>query len=400
MHVRVNIPWLGVNEVAAALRAVAGVGTRPDVALVRAIEQSERVVVLSTHRTGRAGLVTVLEALGARGGHAIVPAYVCPAVLAALASVQVTPVFVDVERNSFRFDAAALQRQVRFARADVIIGANTYGHDQDFCALAKIGLPVIDDAAYQGGLPATGSGPTPGTRGTAGIWSFNFKALAGVGGGLVVAGRDAEPRLDIVAGDRHGPRARRRDVRLLTEYLARSMLRERIPRFLPGASLPGENTGMEASHRVYEAIAGSMSQFQAATALSLWGRRCTAQTRYMAANALLQTTITDNGIDRLVRHIPGGPYPHVYPLLVRDALADPATVALLLRQELHARGVQTEEPYPVAAALGEACPNAASLRSRLILLPVSAGYGDHVHRHVARALLEAARSVMVAVGLR
>ena len=398
MHVRVNIPWLGVSELLAALRALVGVGPKPDLALAQAIERSEDVVVLSMHRTGRAGLVAVLEALGVRGGRAIVPAYVCPAVLAALASAEVAPVFVDVERDSFRFDADALGRQLQAAQADVIIAANTYGHDQDFRMLAKTGLPVIDDAAYQGGLPPRSAAPTPGTRGTVGIWSFNFKALAGIGGGLVVAGRGSEGQLYVGAGDRPGPRVRSRDLRLLTAYLARSMFRERIPRFLPGATLPGADSAMEASTRAYEATAGSMSLLQASIALSLWRRQRRVQARYMAANALLETTIAESGIAGLVRRIPGGPYPHQYPMVVAEALADPSMVAMRLRQELHARGVQTEEPYPVPAPIVEVCPNAASLRNRLVLLPVSAGYGDHVYRHVASALTEAARSVMVESG--
>ena len=110
------------------------------------------------------------------------------------------------------------------------------------------------------------------------------------------------------------------------------------------------------------------------------------------------TTIAESGIAGLVRRIPGGPYPHQYPMVVAEALDDPSMVAMRLRQELHARGVQTEEPYPVPAPIVEVCPNAASLRNRLVLLPVSAGYGDHVYRHVASALTEAARSVMVESG--
>jgi pyridoxal phosphate-dependent aminotransferase EpsN len=105
------------------------------------------------------------------------------------------PVFIDSERCSWNMDpgllAATVERKVRQGkRPRAVLPVHLYGQSADLDPILAIcnryEIPVIEDAAEA--LGATYHGRTPGTFGTAGIFSFNGnKIITTSGGGMLVA---------------------------------------------------------------------------------------------------------------------------------------------------------------------------------------------------------------------
>ena len=105
------------------------------------------------------------------------------------------PCFMDSERESWNMDPAELERELAF-REDIgslpkaVVLVHLYGQTADLdriCDLcARYGVPLIEDAAEA--LGATYRGRPPGTRGIAGVFSFNGnKIITTSGGGMLVS---------------------------------------------------------------------------------------------------------------------------------------------------------------------------------------------------------------------
>ncbi|WP_164019462.1 DegT/DnrJ/EryC1/StrS family aminotransferase [Pyxidicoccus trucidator] len=106
-----------------------------------------------------------------------------------------SPVFIDCERASWNMDPALLEEELeararagRLPRAVVLV--HLYGQSADLdpilAACERHGVPLIEDAAEA--LGSTYKGRVPGTRGRAGIYSFNGnKIITTSGGGMLVS---------------------------------------------------------------------------------------------------------------------------------------------------------------------------------------------------------------------
>ncbi len=105
------------------------------------------------------------------------------------------PVFIDSEPDSWNMSPAALERALKWAKAQgklpkAVIVVDLYGESADWDRLLpicrKYGVPVIEDAAEAVGTSYKGK--KCGTFGDVGIFSFNGnKIITTSGGGMVLA---------------------------------------------------------------------------------------------------------------------------------------------------------------------------------------------------------------------
>jgi dTDP-4-amino-4,6-dideoxygalactose transaminase len=365
MHLRINLPPWGRAELGAGLKALvnrrSGDASREELrrALARAAGEGWSVALMSS---GRAALARAIPLMGLTNRRVAVPAYACPAVPSAVRAAGAEPIAVDVKPDSIRFDPDAL------TRADVagVVAANTYGLDQDFEALRDWAgaRPVIEDAAYRVGRPP---------RGDSAIWSFNFKALTGVGGGVLLSRK--------FLADPPGPRARPGELARFLDYGARGVAGHRIPRFLPGAQPPG-SSGPNPHTQI--PAPGPMSNLQAAIALAQWHRRAEIE-RDQRENVRAIKGAIDGAVG--LAPLDEAPFPHLVPLVVRVGAEYLDRAVLRTRRLLHHGGIQTEEPYPVP----DGFPNAQDLARRLVLVPCHAAIAPRVRDRLAETVAEAAR---------
>jgi dTDP-4-amino-4,6-dideoxygalactose transaminase len=375
--IRLNIPPWGIAEGVALGRTLLPFPPRPPfterlrTALAEAVPGRQPLPV----RSARYGLALAVRALGLGGCRIAVPGYLCPAVLTGLQAAPATAVPVDTRPGSAHFDAEALRKAAEDGAIDAVLAPATYGLDPDFDALRDLGLPVIEDAAYQAGRLDAGGKPCGG-RGDAGVWSFNFKALTAVGGGILWLPAELAEKAerDLAPADES-------DLRPALGYAVRALLRHRIPRRLPGFAPPAPPSP-EIRPALRAPRRGPMSEVQAALALAQWHRRddlATAQR--LRSRQLAAAVARRRGLALLPGQPPDGAV-HLLPVLARDAEA-----ALRARRILYAAGVQTEEPYPVP--FDAPLPNARALAARLFLVPAGPALGAAQIARIAAALEEA-----------
>jgi dTDP-4-amino-4,6-dideoxygalactose transaminase len=376
VHIRINIPDWGAKELARGVLSFARGG------YADALTQELQAFAPDGWRphllaSARYGLALAAQQLGVK--RIAVPGYVCPAVLTGLRAADAEIVPVDVAPGSFRFDPDALANTIRAGRADALLAANTYGLDQDFAFLRSLNLPIIEDAAYQAGcVQGSKSGAQPcGFRGDAGVWSFNFKSLAGVGGGILWL-PETGSRFK-VQGSRFNAWP------LFANYAVRAVFRERLPKFLGGAAPPGAESEHETRAVLQEMRGGPMSELQAALALTQWRRRDTLAARQKANADALERALANCAAFAPVADTVGQTKVHLFPFLVNGG---PEAV-LHVRRALYAQGVQTETPYPVLLGDEAKLPNAHGLAARLALAPCHASLREKRVKHIAGALLSA-----------
>ncbi len=405
MLVRVNVPHWGFREVRGGAAALIGLaGGAPD-ALADRIRQEVGHRPFELVASARAGLVRAAHALGLKDRRVAVPAYVCPAVSAAMRMAQVELVAVDCAPGSFGLEPDGLLAAARAGDIAAVVAPSTYGAPQDQELLRRSGLPWIEDAAYQGGQTSPAGHPGgAGLAGHAGVWSFNFKTLTGVGGGVVFLPAVAVADLDPTAGPwPHGPgrrpRSRAHERALFANYVLRTIGRHRIPHWLPGGSAPRHLNEHRARASLDRVPLGSMSELQAAVALAQWGRREEVARRASENAERIRAVVADSpaltDIAPAARRDSAAPsFPHLYPVLLDPGVPDPERSVWSLRSWLHQAGVQTEDPYPLVGGQEDGSHNAAALRRRLLLVPCHASITDGVMRRVAAVLTWAAERLV------
>ena len=145
---------------------------------------------------GRLGLRLIFEALGIGDGDAvIVPAFTDQSVPNAVRKVGATPIFVDVERDTFNIDPKALADVLdRNASASIkaVIATHIFGAPCDLDAIRALCEPkniiVLEDCAHA--IDARSKGRRCGLVGDAAIFSFVVtKAVNTFGGGMVLTKR-------------------------------------------------------------------------------------------------------------------------------------------------------------------------------------------------------------------
>lgn len=139
-------------------------------------------------------LVLALRALGVGAGdEVIVPAYTFLATASAVALAGATPVFADIDPESYCLDPAAVAAAVTPRTAAVIV-VHLGGHPADLDALSEVcrrhQLALIEDAAHAHG--ARHRGRPVGALGDIGSWSFQgSKNLTSGEGGALTTNDDA-----------------------------------------------------------------------------------------------------------------------------------------------------------------------------------------------------------------
>jgi dTDP-4-amino-4,6-dideoxygalactose transaminase len=150
---------------------------------------------------GTDALVLVLDALGiGRGDEVICPAFTFYATAESIVRRGATPVFADVDPATYNLDPEDVAARIT-GRTRAIMPVHLFGRPAPLAELAKLGVPIVEDAAQAFGAPGTA------TTGIASTYSFYpTKNLFGLGDGGLVAATD-EPLADRVRMLRfHGSR--------------------------------------------------------------------------------------------------------------------------------------------------------------------------------------------------
>jgi perosamine synthetase len=194
-------PLIGEDERAAVDRVLAGgmVAQGPEVA---AFEDEFSKLVDGRHciavNSGTSALHLGMLAAGVTtGDEVIVPSFSFAATANAVRLTGATPVFADIERDSFCLDPAAIEAAVT-ARTAAIMPVHLYGHPaamREIMAIAKRhGLLVVEDAAQA--HAASLDGRPVGSFGQVAAFSFYpTKNMTSGEGGMVVTRDEAVARM-------------------------------------------------------------------------------------------------------------------------------------------------------------------------------------------------------------
>lgn len=133
----------------------------------------------------------ILVALGiSAGDEVIVPAFTWLATANVVLYCGATPIFVDVDRETFNLDISQVKAKIT-ERTKAIIPVHLFGLCADMDALAAVapGIPLIEDAACAAG--SSYKGRSAGALGLAGAFSFHPRKSITTGeGGMVTTNDD------------------------------------------------------------------------------------------------------------------------------------------------------------------------------------------------------------------
>ncbi|MEY2644207.1 MAG: hypothetical protein RLZZ611_856 [Cyanobacteriota bacterium] len=165
---------------------------------IAAFEQAFAAAIGSPHaigcNSGTDALILALRGLGVGPGDEVITcSFSFFATAEAISAVGATPVFVDVEENSYLINLDQLEAAITPA-TKVLLPVHLFGRPVDMervCAIAaRHGLKVVEDCAQASG--ASWAGRPVGSWGDVGCFSFfPTKNLGGAGDGGAVACRDA-----------------------------------------------------------------------------------------------------------------------------------------------------------------------------------------------------------------
>lgn len=179
-----------IEELGERFRAVLESGTFIRGPNVAAFEE-EAAAYLGVERTvgvanGTDALVLVLDAMGiGPGDEVICPAFTFYATAEAIARRGATPVFADIDPVTLNLDPEDVAGRIT-ERTRAIMPVHLFGRPAPIAELAKLGLPLVEDAAQAFGSPGIASSV---------VSTFSFyptKNLFGLGDGGLVAANDAD----------------------------------------------------------------------------------------------------------------------------------------------------------------------------------------------------------------
>jgi perosamine synthetase len=144
--------------------------------------------------SGTAALHLVVRSLGiGRGDEVLVPSFTFAASVNAFLFEGATPVFVDIEPETYNIDPKDLEHRIT-DRTKAIMVVDVFGHPADWDALEEIaashGLVLIDDSCEA--IGATYRGRPVGSFGRAGAFAFYPNKQMTTGEGGMVVTNDAE----------------------------------------------------------------------------------------------------------------------------------------------------------------------------------------------------------------
>lgn len=184
-------PTLGRNEKKAVARVVDS-GMLAQGVEVLALEDEMAGMLQRRHAvavsSGTAALHLALAALGVGPGDRVaMPSYACTALLHAVSLSGAAPLLTDVDPSTFNLDPDDLGRRLT-RRVKAVIVPHMFGLPAEIDAIAKWGLPVIEDCAIA--LGARWRGKPVGNYGTLAVASFYATKMMTTGeGGMVLGDR-------------------------------------------------------------------------------------------------------------------------------------------------------------------------------------------------------------------
>lgn len=160
--------------------------------------ENEFAAYVDTHycvgvNSGTDALVLSLRALGIKSGDEVLtPSHTAVATVAAIVTCGATPVFVDVNPDSYTIDPQLAEAAIT-AKTRAIIAVHLYGHPCDMDALVELtersGIYLVEDCAQAHG--AKWRGRNVGTFGAVGCFSFYpTKNLGCIGDGGAIVSND------------------------------------------------------------------------------------------------------------------------------------------------------------------------------------------------------------------
>ena len=201
--IHLSVPHMGAEEERYVAEAFASNWIAPLGPQVDAFEAEFAMAVGASHAvalsSGTAALHLALLLAGVEAGDDVfVSDFTFSASVNPVAYLGARPVFVDSEERSWNMDPALLAegledaaRRGRLPRAVVVV--HLYGQSADLDPLTEAcrrwEVALVEDAAEA--LGATYQGRSPGTRGVAGIFSFNGNKIITTSGGGMLVSEDA-----------------------------------------------------------------------------------------------------------------------------------------------------------------------------------------------------------------
>jgi dTDP-3-amino-3,4,6-trideoxy-alpha-D-glucose transaminase len=304
--------------------------------------------------TGLSAIELALRAFDIGPGDEVVtPANTFIATVLAILAVGATPVFADVDANTYLIDPDALAAAIT-SRTKAIVPVHLYGQPVDLDAVLAVAerhnLILIEDAAQAHG--ARYKGKRAGAFGHAAAFSFYpSKNLGALGDGGIITTND----------DRAAER-----LRLLRNY------GQRVKYY---HSIPGTNSRLDTLQAAVLSIKlPHLDGWNAARR-----RHADAYTARLAGH--VKTPIAAAGVE------------HIYHLYVIEV-----DQREMVEQRLRSRQIQTGIHYPVPAHLQEACgslgykagtfPVTEAAASRILSLPMFAELTDAQIDYVAGAVID------------
>jgi perosamine synthetase len=161
-----------------------------------------------TVTNGTAALHLALESMGVgEGDEVLLPNFTMVACVDAILYTGATPVFVDVDPDTFCIDVDQISVHIT-ERTKAILPVHMYGHACDMDPILSLGIPVIEDAAEAHG--GKYKGKKCGSLGTMSCFSFygNKILTTGEGGALLTDDDDLAARARTLKDLAHDPQKR------------------------------------------------------------------------------------------------------------------------------------------------------------------------------------------------
>lgn len=146
---------------------------------------------VAVYNNGRTALTVALKALTKRGGKVVVTSLTCYAVVQAVKSAGMTPIFADVDKKTLHFGGKELETALSGEKdVQAVIVQNNLGIPADIESIEKVAkahkLVIIEDLAHCVGIRYA-DGREAGTVGRAAVLSFGKgKSIDTITGGAVV----------------------------------------------------------------------------------------------------------------------------------------------------------------------------------------------------------------------
>ena len=140
---------------------------------------------------GTEAITIALRAMGVGpGDEVVVPSFTFYASAEAIPATGATPVFCDVDPDTYCVTAETV-RAALTPKTKAVIAVHLFGNIAPIAEIEALGVPVLEDAAQAAG--STAQAGRPGSLGTAATFSFfPSKNLGGFGDGGMITTRDAE----------------------------------------------------------------------------------------------------------------------------------------------------------------------------------------------------------------